>query len=91
MLILRHRFVVENADRSMENVTSTLIDYGIPHGDSSMARTVSLPLAIGIQLMAEGKIDLTGVQIPIKKEIYTPVLDGIAKLGIGMKETTTPA
>jgi saccharopine dehydrogenase (NADP+, L-glutamate forming)/spermidine synthase len=90
MLILRHRFVVENADRSMQNVTSTLIDYGIPHGDSSMARTVSLPLAIGIRLMAEGKIDLTGVQIPIKKEIYTPVLDGIAKLGIEMKETTTP-
>ena len=45
MLILKHTFVVENADRSMQTITSTLIDYGIPGGDSSMARTVSLPLA----------------------------------------------
>ncbi|PIE68101.1 MAG: hypothetical protein CSA23_00565 [Deltaproteobacteria bacterium] len=88
MILLRHRFIVENADRSMKTITSTLIDFGIPHGDSSMSRTVSLPMAMGIQLMAEEKIRLTGVQIPIKKEIYLPVLDGIEKLGLKMKETT---
>ncbi len=89
MLLLRHKFAVENADGAMETITSTLIDYGIPHGDSSMARTVSLPLAIGVKLMAEDKIKLTGVQIPIKKEIYEPVLDGIAALGIKMVEETS--
>ena len=84
MLILRHRFVVENRDGSLQTITSTLIDYGIPHGDSSMARTVSLPLAVGVSLMAENKIGLTGVQIPITKALYDPVLDGIEKLGIKM-------
>jgi saccharopine dehydrogenase-like NADP-dependent oxidoreductase len=84
MLILRHRFVVENQDGSLQTITSTLIDYGIPHGDSSMARTVSLPLAVGVSLMAENKIELTGVQIPITKALYDPVLDGIEKLGIKM-------
>jgi len=88
MLILRHRFEVENRDKSTQTITSTLIDYGIPHGDSSMARTVSLPLAVGITLMAENKIDLTGVQIPIVKELYQPVLEGIAALGIKMVEET---
>lgn len=88
MLVLRHRFVVENREGSMQTITSTLIDYGIPHGDSSMARTVSLPLAVGVSLMAENKIGLTGVQIPIKKEIYVPVLDGIERLGIKMVEKT---
>ncbi len=86
MLILRHRFVVENSDNSSETIVATLIDYGIPHGDSAMARTVSLPLAVGVKLMAENKINLTGVQIPIMKEIYEPVLDGIKKLGISMVE-----
>ena len=86
MLILRHRFEVENQDNTTETITSTLIDYGIPHGDSSMARTVSLPLAVGVKLMAENKINLTGVQIPIKKEIYVPVLNGIEELGIKMIE-----
>jgi hypothetical protein len=36
--------------------------------------------------MAEGKIDLTGVRIPTCKELYQPVLEGIAKLGIEMLE-----
>lgn len=88
MLILCHRFVVENADGTASTLTSTLIDYGIPHGDSSMARTVSLPLGIGIKLMAEEKINLTGIQIPIKKEIYEPVLAGLEALNIKMIEKT---
>ncbi len=88
MLLLRHTFVIENEDKSEKTITSTLIDYGIPHGDSSMARTVSLPLGIGVKLMAEGKIDLTGVQIPIKKEIYEPVLNGLEQLNIKMIEKT---
>ncbi len=88
MLLLRHTFVIENEDKSEKTITSTLIDYGIPHGDSSMARTVSLPLCIGVKLMAEGKIDLTGVQIPIKKEIYEPVLNGLEQLNIKMIEKT---
>ena len=86
MLLLRHTFVVETAEKNEETITSTLIDYGIPHGDSSMARTVSLPLAIGVKLMAEKKINLTGVQIPIKKGIYEPVLKGLEELGIKMEE-----
>jgi saccharopine dehydrogenase (NADP+, L-glutamate forming) len=86
MLILRHRFEVENRDNTRETITSTLIDYGIPHGDSAMARTVSLPLAVGVRLMAENKINLTGVQIPIRKELYVPVLNGIEELGIKMVE-----
>lgn len=88
MILLRHTFVVENADGSQSTITSTLIDYGIPHGDSSMARTVSLPLGIGIKLMAEGKINLTGVQIPTKKEIYQPVLSGLEAMNIKMVERT---
>ncbi len=90
MLILKHTFVIEDQDHTERTVTSTLVDYGIPHGDSSMARTVSLPLAIGIKLIAEGKIDMKGVLIPTRKEIYEPVLEGLASLGIHMTEKTTP-
>lgn len=90
MLILKHTFIVENIDKTQRTITSTMIDYGIPNGDSSMARTVSLPLAIGIKLMAENKINLTGVQIPIKKEIYEPVLNGLEPLGIKMVEKIIP-
>ena len=86
MIILQHKFTVEKSDGSQELITSTLIDYGIPNGDSSMARTVSLPLAIGVRLMAEEKIDLTGVQIPLTPEVYEPVLAELARLDIRMVE-----
>lgn len=90
MLVLRHRFVVENADKSKDLITSTMVDYGIPGGDSSMARTVSLPLAIGVKLMAEGKINLTGVQIANKKEIYEPTLKELETLNIKMEDKRVP-
>lgn len=91
MLILRHKFIVENKDKSRDMITSTMIDFGIPKGDTSMARTVSLPLAIGVKLMAEGKINLTGVHIATKKEIYEPVLEELEKLNIKMVEKRVPA
>ncbi len=90
MLILRHKFIVENQDKSRDMITSTMIDFGIPGGDTSMARTVSLPLAIGVKLMTEGKIKLTGVQISTKKEIYEPVLQELEKLNIKMEEKRAP-
>ncbi|HSQ35541.1 MAG TPA: saccharopine dehydrogenase C-terminal domain-containing protein [Candidatus Binatia bacterium] len=90
MLILRHRFQVRNKDRSEDLITSTLIDFGIPGGDSSMARTVSLPMAIATRLVAEGHIPLTGVQTPVHREIYEPVLRELETLGIRMVEKRIP-
>ena len=86
MIILQHTFHVESADGTPEKIVSTLIDYGIPFGDSSMARTVSLPLAVSVGLMADNKIKCRGVQIPIIKEIYKPVLKELETLGIKMTE-----
>jgi saccharopine dehydrogenase (NADP+, L-glutamate forming) len=90
MLLMKHTFIVENRDKSRDKITSTLIQYGIPGSDTSMARTVSLPLAIGVKLMAAGKIPLTGVQIPNRKEIYVPVLKELAQLGIQLEEKRIP-
>jgi saccharopine dehydrogenase-like NADP-dependent oxidoreductase len=90
LLILRHRFIVENKDKSRDMITSTLIDFGIPFGDSSMARTVSLPMAIGTRLIAEGKIAMKGVLTPVHPEIYNPVLAELETLNIKMVEKRIP-
>ncbi len=86
MIILQHKFTVENADNSKTLITSTLIDFGLALKESSMARTVSLPLAIGVRFMAEERFDLKGVHIPITKQIYEPVLKELETLGIKMVE-----
>ena len=86
LLIMQHQFLAEYPDRQ-ERITSTLVDFGIPGGDSSMARTVGLPAASGVRLVLEGTINLTGVQVPVVPEIYEPVLAELEALGIKFVET----
>jgi len=85
MLILQHQFIAEYPDHK-EKITSTMIDFGIPHGDTSMSRTVGLPAAIGVKLILQGKIDLTGVQTPVVPEIYEPILKELERLDIHFTE-----
>ncbi len=87
MLIMQHEFIAKYPDRT-EKTTSTMIDYGIPHGDTSMSRTVGLPAAIATRLILEGKINLTGVQVPVMPEIYEPVLAELDSMGIKFTEKT---
>ena len=87
MLIMQHAFVARYSDRT-EKTTSTLIDYGIPHGDSSMSRLVGLPAAIATKLILQEKIDLVGVQVPVLAEIYQPILEELAQMGVAFTETT---
>ena len=86
MIILQHQFEASLPGDKKEKITSTLIDFGIPHGDTSMARTVGLPAAICTRLILEGAIKVTGVHIPVIPEIYTPVLRELKELGITFKE-----
>jgi len=89
MIVLQHDFIASFPNGKKKKICSLLIDYGIPHGDSSMARTVSLPAAIAVNLILTGKIKLTGVHIPVLPEIYLPVLDELEKMNIVCKETET--
>lgn len=83
MIILHHEFMAEYPSSGNKvRITSTLIDYGIPDGDSAMARTVSLPAAIGARMILEGKIVDKGVMIPVMPSIYNPVLDELEQLNI---------
>ncbi len=86
MIVLRHEFETEDAHGRSGRIVSTLIDYGIPGGPSSMSRTVGLPAAIAVRLMLEGRIERTGVQIPVHPEIYVPILEELRELGIRFTE-----
>jgi len=96
MIVLHHEFVAETPQASSSRpqtqcIHSTLIAFGEPGGDSAMARTVSLPAAIGVRMILHGELKLTGVQIPVVPEIYEPVLAELTRLGIECKERKAPA
>jgi saccharopine dehydrogenase-like NADP-dependent oxidoreductase len=86
MLVLQHTFVAEFGDRT-ENITSTMIDFGIPGGDSSMNRTVGLPAAVAVRFILEERFTEPGVKIPVMKEFYEPALEELQRLGINFSET----
>ena len=86
MVIMQHIFNVTRSNGKKEKIVSRMIDYG--NSDyTSIARTVALPAAIASKLILEGEITDVGVQIPIKKSIYIPVLEALHKLGISMSES----
>jgi saccharopine dehydrogenase (NADP+, L-glutamate forming)/spermidine synthase len=87
MIVMHHEFQVQYPDKK-QKVTSTLIDYGISGGDSSMSRTVALPVAIASKMILDGEITLTGVHRPIIPEIYEPILNELETLDIKMDEKT---
>ena len=86
MIILQHEFVASYPGNRKEIIISTLVDFGIPNGDSSMARTVGLPAAIGTRLILEGRIQAKGVHIPVLPDIYKPILAELKNLGIAFME-----
>jgi len=81
MIALQHEFVIEYPDRE-EKVYSSLVDFGVPGGDSSMARTVSLPVAIATRMIVDGSIAERGVIAPVKPAVYNPILDELETLKI---------
>ena len=88
LLVQYHEFIAQYPGGKRERITSTLVDTGIPGGDSSMARTVSLPAAIATRLLLEGKLDVSGVHLPVLPEIYEPVLEELERLDIKLTEKT---
>eukprot|EP01108_Squamamoeba_japonica_P000459 TRINITY_DN1146_c0_g1_i2.p1 TRINITY_DN1146_c0_g1~~TRINITY_DN1146_c0_g1_i2.p1 ORF type:complete len:119 (+),score=23.18 TRINITY_DN1146_c0_g1_i2:548-904(+) len=93
MILMQHKYTFDYPDRT-EHVTTTLVDYGTPT-DSSMSRTVSLPVCILMRhlLTLSTKSpksqlfeSLLGVQRPLDPAVYTLVLDELAKAGIVFKD-----
>jgi len=57
---------------------------------TAMAKTVGLPVAMAALLILNGKITTPGVQLPIHKEVYEPILRELEDYGIHFVETEIP-
>ncbi|KAJ1667357.1 saccharopine dehydrogenase (NADP+, L-glutamate-forming) [Coemansia sp. RSA 1813] len=88
MIILQHKFEVENKDGSHNTRTSVTLMYGEPNGFSAMAKTVGVPCGIATQLILDGKLTATGVVAPMTPDIYQPIMDLLPSEGINAVEET---
>jgi len=81
MIIMQHEFVYA-LNGKKHRLTSTMVMKGNGQNDTAMARLVGLPMGIFVGLIADGKIKSTGVQIPVTKEVYEPVLEELKEYGV---------
>jgi len=86
MVLLQHIFLAAYPDGTKEVIKSSMLDFGSPSTNTSIARTVALPAAIAVKMILEKKIILSGVHRPVVPQIYNPVLDELKTLGIAMNE-----
>lgn len=85
MLIMQHEFKYEEGGEE-KMVVSAMAFEGENQERTAMAITVGLPLAITTKLFLQGKINKTGVILPIHEEIYEPVLEELKTFGIRFEE-----
>ncbi len=86
LVVMEHRYVVDCPDGSAVERRSTLVDYGIPDGETSIARTTGIPPAIGALLILRGAVSARGVQAPVLPEVYEPALALLEKEGVRFRE-----
>ena len=81
MIVMQHEFEYKIGSK-IEKLNSSLVVIGKDEHHTAMALTVGLPLAITVKNFLTKKFNLLGVQIPITKEIYEPLISELEKEGI---------
>lgn len=88
MIVMYHKFGYE-INGVEKQIDSKMVCIGDDQTYTAMAKTVGLPVAMAALQILNGKITTPGVQLPIQKEVYLPILNELETFGIHFKETET--
>ncbi|WP_282048469.1 saccharopine dehydrogenase family protein [Maribacter aquivivus] len=89
MIVMYHKFGYElNGEK--KQIDSKLVVTGENQTFTAMAKTVGLPVAMAALKILNGDIKTPGVQIPITKEVYEPILNELESYGVNFKEYEIP-
>ena len=85
MIVMYHKFGYE-LNGKKHQIDATMVCTGEDQTFTAMAKTVGLPVGIATLVILNNKIQSYGVQIPIKKELYSPILSELEDFGVIFKE-----
>lgn len=89
MIVMYHRFGYElNGEK--KQIDSKMVTIGEDQTYTAMAKTVGLPVAMAAIRILNGEISTSGVQLPINKEVYEPILEELKTFGVDFKEYKVP-
>ncbi|MFL1012494.1 saccharopine dehydrogenase family protein [Flavisericum labens] len=89
MTVMYHKFGYELEGKKYQ-IDANMVVLGEDQTYTAMAKTVGLPVAIATLGILNGKIKTPGVQIPITKEVYQPILKELENHSIRFNEKEVP-
>ncbi|UYW01272.1 saccharopine dehydrogenase NADP-binding domain-containing protein [Flavobacterium agricola] len=90
MVVMYHKIGYQTQQDDLKQIDSKLVVLGENQTFTAMAKTVGLPIAIAAVKVLQGIITQPGVQLPITKAVYQPILDELAQNGIVFTEHAVP-
>ena len=89
MIVMLHKFGYEKDGEKFQIESSTVV-IGEDQTYTAMAKTVGLPVGIATLKILNKEIITPGVQIPITKEVYEPILKELEEYGVNFTEKKVP-
>ena len=89
LIVMYHKFGFE-LNGQKKQIDSTMVCIGDDQTYTAMAKTVGLPVAIATLQILNGTIKTPGVQLPIAKEVYQPILEELESYGVIFNEKEVP-
>ncbi|MCH2034486.1 MAG: saccharopine dehydrogenase NADP-binding domain-containing protein [Tenacibaculum sp.] len=89
MIVMHHKFGYKD-QKGKHQIESSMIIKGDDQTYTAMAKTVGLPVAMATLKILNGEITTPGVQLPINKEVYKPILKELEDYGINFVEKDVP-
>ncbi|MGV3538836.1 MAG: saccharopine dehydrogenase family protein, partial [Rufibacter sp.] len=85
MIVMLHQFEYE-LNGEQRKLTSSLVVLGDDEVNTAMAKTVGLPVGIATKLLLQGKLNQTGVVVPLQADLYAPILQELEQFGVQFTE-----
>lgn len=80
-IVMQHHMVYDYQGLRRK-LTATLVAKGESLQDSATAKAIGLPLGVAAKAVLLGYVQAKGLRIPTEKEIYEPLLNELADLGV---------
>ena len=89
MIVMYHKFGFE-INGVKKQIESNMVVVGEDQTYTAMAKTVGLPVAMATLDILNNRIKKPGVQLPISKEVYDPILKELEEYGVIFNEKEMP-
>jgi saccharopine dehydrogenase (NADP+, L-glutamate forming) len=81
MIVMQHK-IGYSMEKIVKGMVTSLVVTGDDTNQTAMSKTVGWPLGIAAKLVLTGKINESGVRLPVTPAYYQPIIEEMRTLGV---------